>query len=111
MASAIPEGAFRIEVSATYNQNTIPRELRQGEALPPETWGEVIVEEGELALRVGGHDPGVTPGQPGIIPPGQTYRLEERGGPVLFHIEYFHEPKLNDAALLASALGGRPRPT
>ena len=105
MAGTIPAGAFRIEVSATYNRDTISRELRRGMSLPPQTWGKVVVEEGELILHAGA-DARVTPDRPGIIPPLTPYRIADTGGPVLFHIEQFHEPKLTDAALLAAQLGG-----
>ena len=107
MAGTIPAGSFRIEVSATYNRDTISRELRRGMSLPPQTWGKVVVEEGELALKLG--DPPrelrAAPGQDGIIPPRTRFSCAPAGQPVLFRIEYFHEPKLNDPAQLLSQLG------
>lgn len=108
MAAGIPEGAYRVEVSATYNRNTIPRNLRAGVTLPPEVWGKVVVESGELMLHVGTAGAGarVTPGESGAVPPKTLYRISDTGGPVLFRIEYFHEPKLTDAAALAAQLGG-----
>lgn len=111
MAQSIPEGSFRSELSAVYNAHTIPRELRHGEILPPQTWGKVVVEEGELALKLG--SPGtvtrIGAGQTGIIPPQTRFTCSDHGGPVLFHIEYFHEPRQNDSASLAAELGGRAR--
>lgn len=107
MAETIPAGSFRCELSATYNAHTIPREWRHGEALPAQTWGKVVVDEGELGLNLGAppRDVRVVPGQDAIIPPHTRFTCAAVGGRVLFRIEYFHEPKLNDAASLLSQLG------
>ena len=40
MAEAIPSGAFRFELSATYNRDTIPRELSRLSTLPAEVWAQ-----------------------------------------------------------------------
>ena len=108
MADHLPPGAFRTGISATYNLNTIPRELRRPSVFPPETWGLVVVEFGSITLFVGSL-PGqnVEPGVEGFIPPQTPFHVEDKGLPVLFHIEYFHEPRLADPQALAAQLGGR----
>jgi tellurite resistance-related uncharacterized protein len=112
MPEAIPEGAMRIEVSATYNRHTIPRELLRDSSLAAEVWGKVVAEEGELVLRLGSpeRELRVTPAEPAVIPPQTSFRLADAGRSVLFRIEYFHEAALNDPARLATELGGRQTP-
>jgi hypothetical protein len=108
MAEQLPPGAFRKDLSAAYNQHTIPRELRRPSRLPPETWGLVIVAQGEIALHVGAAAPRtVSPGMDAVIPPHTDFHVSDTGKPVLFHIEYWHEPRVLDAQDLAAQLGSR----
>jgi hypothetical protein len=108
MPAELPQGAFRIDVSATYNRHTIPRELRRPSSLPPETWARLVVQQGELLLTVGGGPPvAVRPESEAIVPPQMPFLLADNGQPVLFHLEYFHEPRVTDARELAAQLGGR----
>ena len=114
MSQELPEGTYLKDISAHYNHLTIPRELRAPGRLPPETWGRLVVEEGEIQLFV---EPGaatlrVTPAAPGIIPADSTFRVEDAGVPARFYIEYHHEPRIRDAAELSRLLakpatGGR----
>jgi len=114
MAQQLPEGSYLYEVSAYYNQHTIPRDLRVFTPLPPEFWGVVLVEDGEVNLYLEeAPDKAirVTAKEPGIIPADTRVRLEATGMPVLFYIRYYHDPKLTDADQLASLLGsGREQP-
>ncbi len=107
MAEAIPSGAFRFELSATYNRDTIPRELSRLSTLPAEVWAQVIVEAGELDLSFGSAATvqRLSPGQDGIVPPETPFKFSAAGGSLQFHVEYYHEPRLTDAALLAGELG------
>jgi len=111
MAESIPEGAFRFDLSATYNAHTIPRELRRGELLPAQVWGKLVVAQGTLALKLGtpGRDIRIAEGETGVIPPQTRFACADASGPVLFHIEYFHEAKPNDSASLLSQMGSRGR--
>jgi hypothetical protein len=116
MASKIPEGAYLKDISAHYNQLTIPRNLRQFAPLDPEMWGQVVVSEGEVDLYLQGQREPIrsTPQAPGIIPVDTPFRLESTGRSARFQIHYFHEPKLRDegelTALLAASSAGRQRP-
>ena len=114
MSQELPEGAYLKAISAHYNHLNISRELRAPGALPPETWGRLVVEEGEiqLFLEPGGDALRVTPADPGIIPADSTFRIEEAGIPARFYIEYYHESRIRDAAelsrlLVKPAAGGR----
>ena len=114
MSQELPQGTYLKEISAHYNHLTIPRELRAPGALPPETWGRLVVEEGEIQLFVepNGDALRVTPAAPGIIPADSTFRIEEAGVPARFYIEFYHEPRIRDAAELSRLLakpstGGR----
>ena len=107
MAEEIPSGAFRFDLSATYNRDTIPRELSRLSTLPAEVWAQVIVEAGALDLSFGSVSTvqRLRPGQDGIVPPETPFKFSAAGGLLQFHVEYYHEPRLNDAELIAGELG------
>jgi hypothetical protein len=108
MTNPLPAGAFRQDLTATYNLHTIPRELRRPSRLPPETWGLVVVSQGEITLHVDSAAPRpVVTGADAVIPPRIPFHLADNGQPVLFHIEYFHELRALDAQGLAAQLGSR----
>lgn len=112
--AGIPDGAYLKDISAKYNHLTIPRELRVFSELPPEMWGWVLVEEGDLDLFVGSGSAKptrVTPQQPAVIPVDTPFRVAATGRPVRFQIYYYHEPRLTDEDELASLLaqGARER--
>lgn len=106
MASAIPEGAYLKDISATYNEHTLARSLRTLSPLAPEMWARVVVFSGEVDLILEGQREPVhcTPQAPGIIPVDTAFRMAATGKPVRFHLEYYHEPRLHDATELASLL-------
>jgi hypothetical protein len=110
MAKDIPPGATLKDLSAQFNQFTIPLRLRTFSPLEPEMWGKVVVSEGEVDLFLGGvaKPLRVTPAVPGIIPADTPFRLERTGKPVRFQIHYFHEARLTDGKELATLLAGRP---
>lgn len=116
MASTIPEGAYLKDISAHYNQRTIPRHLRLFTPLDPEMWGLVVVSEGDVDLFLEGQREPIrcTADAPGVIPVDTPFRLESTGRAVRFQIHYYHEPKLRDegelATLLASSSAERHRP-
>jgi hypothetical protein len=116
MASGIPQGAYLKDISAQFNQLSIPRHLRQFSTLDAELCGQVMVSEGEVLLSLEGQREPIrcTPENPGVIPIGAAFRLESAGRPARFQIRYYHEPKLKDgtelAALLASSSAQRHRP-
>jgi len=76
--------------------------------LAPETWGLVVVTQGEIVLHLESSPPQpVGAGAEAVIPPQTPFHFAEPGGAVLFHIEYFHEPRVADAQALAAQLGSR----
>lgn len=104
---AIPDGAYLSDLSARFNQNSLPRWLRVFSPLPQELWGRVQVLSGEVRLIVQGAEPvTATPERPAVIPESTEFRIEATGAPCLFYIEYWHEPKLKDATELGNLLGG-----
>jgi tellurite resistance-related uncharacterized protein len=102
----LPLGAFLKDISAWYNQNTIPREMRATHALPPERWAQVMVEHGEVQLFVDGAKTPivVTHEQPAVIAPETPFSLGSSGKPTRFCLHYFHEAVLTD---LQGLRGGR----
>lgn len=109
MAHELPEGAYLKDISAHYNQHTIPRHLLVPSLLETDMWARVVVEKGHLNLRLGkkGETERVLPGQPAVIPTDTYFSFGAAPEEVLFYIEYHHGPKLADPAELASQLGRR----
>ena len=105
MKPQLPSHATLKDISATYNEHTIPRELQLSHTLPPEIWAEVVVAEGEVELKTGGKAVRVTQEQPVLIPPHTPFSLASRGKPVRFSLRYYHEPVLHDGKELAGLLG------
>jgi len=107
MDAKVPAHATLKGISATYNQDTITRELLHGDETPHEIWAQVVVAEGEVDVKIGGAQVRVTPGNPAVIPPNTKYAVAGTGKPVRFHLNFFHEPILADGKSLASQLGRR----
>ena len=107
MAGEIPDGAFRFDLSATYNRDTIPRELCRLSTLPAQVWARVIVEAGELELSFGSAATvqRLSPGRDGLVPPDAPFKVSAGGRPLRFHVEYYHEARLTDGQRLAGELG------
>lgn len=103
----IPEGAFRFDISADYNHNTIPRCLLRESHLPPEVWGRLRVVHGEVDVVFSPPRKmqRATPARPAVIPPLTPFKLARTEQPVDFYLEYFHEPRLADPETLAAHLG------
>ncbi len=106
----LPSHAVLQDISATYNEHTIARALLTPQTLAPETWARVVVEEGEVELRLAGVATAVTPGRPALIPPHTPFCLAPPVKPVRFCLHYFHEPVLHDGPALAGLLGRKRAP-
>lgn len=106
MPDALPRGAYLKDISAHYNQLTVPRNLRHGVSLPAEIWARVVVEEGALKLFLdgGGQPTTAAPDSTALIPGGATFRVEDTGSPLRFYLEYYHVSTLDDGAALAGTL-------
>ena len=106
-SAQLPPGAYLKDISAWYNQNTIPRELRAPQSLPPEHWAKVVVEEGELHLFLdaGKTAVAVTAAAPAVIAPETPFRLESTGHSLRFCLHYFHEALVTDPKDLAGQMG------
>jgi tellurite resistance-related uncharacterized protein len=108
MASArLPEGAYLKDISAWYNQNTIPRNLLATHSLPVEHWAAVVVEDGEVQLFLNGAKTPVivTPVEAAVIAPETPFHVGSSGKPVRFCLHYFHERMETDPKQLAGMLG------
>jgi hypothetical protein len=103
MTDGMPPGAVLRDLSPTYNEQTLPRSLRAPQTLPPETWAQVVADEGAVLLLAGGGAAPVrvTPGQPAGIAPGTVFRLADANGPGRFHLLYYHTPRLTQGAELS----------
>ena len=104
MANDIPENTRLREISAHYNERTLPRELRRPQTLPAGQWAKVIVEEGEVKRIVDGTEHTVTPGQAGLVPPGMAFSLEATRGAFRFYLQHYHTAPVEHVEELA-ALG------
>jgi len=109
MPETIPPDLVLKDISARFNQNSIPRELSVFSHIPPDHWARVDVTEGEVFLLFGGEDKArcLLPDEPGIIPPEKPFRLASTGKTGRFQIFYYHPPALDDAETLAGLLGQR----
>jgi tellurite resistance-related uncharacterized protein len=105
MDASLPSHAILRDISATYNEHTIPRALLAPHTLPPETWARVVVAEGEVELKQAGRTTLTIPGREALVPPHTPFYLAPTGKPVRFCLHYFHEPVLQDGQALAGALG------
>lgn len=105
MEPKLPSHATLKDISATYNEHTIPREMQIAHTLPPEIWAEIVVAEGEVQFKTGGKAARVTHEQPLLIPPNTPFSLAATGKPVRFALRYYHEPVLRDGKELAGLLG------
>ena len=110
MPESLPQGAYLKDISAHYNQLTIPRAMRHSAPLPAEVWGRIVVEEGSLKLYLDGGAQAtmVTPQNSVLIPGGTRYRVEDTGTPLRFYVEYHHVSLLHDGAELAGLLSRTP---
>ncbi len=108
-SAQLPPGAYLKDISAWYNEHTVPRELRASSSLPPEHWASVVVEEGDVHLFLGGSKSPltVTPAAPAVIAPETPFRLEATNHPGRFCLHYFHERLVADAKALAGEMGRR----
>lgn len=110
MPHQLPQGAYLQDISAHYNQLTIPRTLLRAVPLASGFWGRLVVDEGKLRLFLdGAAQPRiVTPEDAAVIPAGVAFKVEEAGEPVRFYLEYYHVPRLDDGAELAGLLARNP---
>ncbi|MBI3992026.1 MAG: DUF1971 domain-containing protein [Candidatus Lambdaproteobacteria bacterium] len=92
MASELPPHAHLWDISAHYNEHTVPRELIHAHTPPPGMWARIVVEEGELQARVAGATVAATPGQPIVLAPDTACAVEPPHRPVRFYVEYYHPP-------------------
>ncbi|MDH4225285.1 MAG: hypothetical protein OEW12_06530 [Deltaproteobacteria bacterium] len=102
MNKHIPAGAYRFEISATFNEKTLPRRFRAVSSLLPQQWAKVIVEEGELDLVLENSKgfQRLNPRMVGIVPPGEGFKLVVTGGGLVVRLEYFHESKVDDQKVI-----------
>lgn len=106
MAVELPQGAQLVELSATYNEKSIPRSWRIDHSLPYDRWGKLMVDEGEVLVSVnGGAAQAVTAGEPLVISPDTSFRVEPGKGTARFCMHYFDPPVLSNAEELVAALG------
>ena len=104
MSRELPQHARLWDISAHYNERTIPRELIHAHTPPPGMWSRIVVEEGKLQARIAGVAVAVTPAQPAIVPPDAECAVEAPHRPVRFYVEYYHPPIIESPDELA-ALG------
>ena len=107
MEAKVPPHATLKGISATYNQDTIPRTLLHGDVSPAEIWAQVIVADGEVDLKVAGRQVRLTPETPAVIPPNTLYSFAGTGKPVRFHMNFYHDPVISDGKSLAGLMSRR----
>lgn len=107
MATELPQDARLVDISAHYNETSIPRELKQSQPLPDGLWGKLIVEEGEILLVVKGSSGGekLAAESETIIPPETPFRIAPTGAEARFYFQYYHPAILDDPEELVGSLG------
>lgn len=110
MPQSMPQGTYLKDISAHYNQLTIPLAMRKSASLPTEVWARLVVEDGALKLYLDGGSQAttVTADSPALIPGGTEFRVDGTGSQVRFYVEYHHVPRLDDGAELAGLLSRSP---
>jgi tellurite resistance-related uncharacterized protein len=103
----LPAHATLKDISATYNEDTIPRQFQTAHTLPPDVWAVVVVEDGEVELKLRSGTLRVTADASALIPPNSSFTLTSTGNPLRFCLHYYHEPLLHDGKALAALLGRR----
>jgi tellurite resistance-related uncharacterized protein len=103
----LPAHATLKDISATYNEDTIPRQFQTAHTLAPEVWAAVVVTDGEVELRLRSATIRVTADTSALIPPNIPFSLTGTGNPLRFCLHYYHEPLLQDGKALAGLLGRR----
>jgi len=103
--SELPAHATLKDISATYNQDTIPRELRTSHTLPPDTWALVAVTEGEVNVQMDGRTIRARADAHTVVPPNTPFALAAAGKHTRFSLHYYHEPVLQDGKALETVLG------
>jgi tellurite resistance-related uncharacterized protein len=87
----MPAGVVQYKQTAEFDERTLPNGLRSRHTLKPDTWGRIVVLEGEL-LYVIEQEPSLsfvlTPDAPGIVAPEAPHHVAPRG-PVRLRIEFF----------------------
>jgi len=102
----LPIDCYLKEISARYNQDTISRELRRGARLDPELWAKLVVEEGSVSLTVGKSGKETVSGaSPRVIPRGESFSINPDSETCIFHLEYYHEPRILDGESLVAMMG------
>jgi hypothetical protein len=106
MLETIPPDLVLKDISARFNQNSIPRELSVFSQIPSDQWARVVVSEGEIFILFRGEDKArcLVPDEPGIIPPEKRFRIASTGKTGRFQILYYHSPAMDDAAQLSGLL-------
>jgi len=103
----LPAHATLSDISATYNQDTIPRQFQTAHTLPPEVWAVVVVMEGEVSLKRDGKTVPVLADGPAVVPPNMPFALVSTGKAVRFCLHYYHGPVLQDGKALAGLMSRR----
>ena len=107
MAPELPQGARLVEISAHYNETSIPREFMRSQPLPDGLWGKLIVEEGEILLVLEGSSGGekLAAESETVIPPETAFRIAPTGVAARFYLQYYHPAILDDPEELANSMG------
>lgn len=91
MSHTLPENMQRYLTTKSFTETTVPKQLLANHSIKAGSWGQVVVESGEVDLVFATHTHHVTPDSPGAIPPVESHHLELRG-PVQFYVT-FYRPK------------------
>ncbi len=92
MTLALPDGAIKYAQTKTFDATSIPKPLLRDHSTKPNSWGLIVIEEGQLIYTRTGQDPQVlTPDTPGVILPGELHKIAADGA-VQFHVEFYHDP-------------------
>ncbi len=91
MSHTLPDDLQRYLTTKSFTELTVPKKLLANHSIKAGSWGQVVVESGEVDLVFATHTHRVTPDSPGAIPPVESHHLE-LCGPVQFYVT-FYRPK------------------
>ena len=107
----LPEAALAARRTPSWDERSMPERLRDDHRLGPTTWGEVVVEEGDLVLSaptIGQPPPlerKLVAGERAAVPPGVPHRVVPLGA-VRFHLELYQVEPTDGAEVTDGGGGG-----
>jgi tellurite resistance-related uncharacterized protein len=93
--NGLPDGLELVRTTAEFDEGSVPQGLLRAHRVASDTWGRLVVNEGELVFTFD-DDPDsgrrVVAGDPVVIPPGRPHHVTIDGR-VRFAVEFYVAPR------------------